>query len=48
MSGVQRILVIIAVFLVLIIASFVWFVSTWDPAKEESITHRMPMEEVTA
>ena len=37
-----RTLVLIALFLALIIGSFIWFVATWDPKAEESLSLILP------
>jgi hypothetical protein len=42
MSPQTRILLIIALAVALMLASFIWFVATWDPAREESITELPP------
>lgn len=44
MSGARRVLLIILVLLGLVIGTFIWFVATWDPAREESITRALPAE----
>lgn len=38
MSPQQRTLLIILVFVTLIVGSFIWFIITWDPAREEPVT----------
>lgn len=37
MSPTQRTLLIILVFVALILGSFIWFIATWDPSKEEPV-----------
>ena len=37
-----RTLLLIVAALVLMIGSFIWFVATWDPAKEEPISFIWP------
>ena len=34
----KRTLVIILAFVAFMVGSFIWFVATWDPSKEDSIT----------
>ncbi|HSG57609.1 hypothetical protein ACFQ3C_11865 [Seohaeicola saemankumensis] len=41
MTPTQRTLLVIAVFVTLIVGSFIWFIVTWDPSKEEPVT-RLP------
>jgi TRAP-type C4-dicarboxylate transport system permease small subunit len=43
MTPTQRILLVIAVFVALIVGSFIWFIATWDPSKEEPVT-RLPAQ----
>ncbi|MDX5382744.1 MAG: hypothetical protein LPJ92_06970 [Rhodobacterales bacterium] len=43
MTPTQRTLLVIAVFVALIVSSFIWFILTWDPSKEEPVTH-LPMQ----
>jgi TRAP-type C4-dicarboxylate transport system permease small subunit len=38
MNPMQRTLLVIAVFVALIVGSFVWFIVTWDAAKESPVT----------
>jgi TRAP-type C4-dicarboxylate transport system permease small subunit len=38
MTPTQRTLLVIAVFVALIVGSFIWFIVTWDPSKEEPVT----------
>lgn len=40
MNPMQRTLLVIAVFVALIVGSFVWFIVTWDAAKESPVTER--------
>ncbi|WP_425040745.1 hypothetical protein [Primorskyibacter sp. S187A] len=46
MSNQTKTLLLIAAFVVAMVASFVWFVATWDPSKEEPVTMR-PMTVTT-
>ncbi|MDP5336269.1 MAG: hypothetical protein NWT12_09095 [Paracoccaceae bacterium] len=43
MTPTQRTLLVIAVFVALIVGSFIWFIATWDPSKEEPVT-RLPAQ----
>ncbi|MGX9356292.1 hypothetical protein ACS3SW_14350 [Roseobacteraceae bacterium S113] len=47
MSNQSKTLLIIGLFVALMIASFVWFVATWDPSKEEPVTWAFPAQEKT-
>ena len=38
MNPMQRTLLIIAVFVTLILGSFIWFIATWDRAQEQPVT----------
>jgi hypothetical protein len=38
MNPMQRTLLIIAVFVALILGSFIWFIATWDPAQEQPVS----------
>lgn len=40
MTPTQRTLLIILVFVALIVGSFVWFIATWDPSREDPVTQR--------
>lgn len=42
-----RTLILILVAVALIVGSFIWFVATWNPEAEESIT-ALPMAQVRA
>ena len=44
MSGQTRTLLVIAAFVVVTLASFIWFIATWDPAREEPVV-RAPLSE---
>ena len=39
MTPTQRTLLVIAVFVALIVGSFIWFIATWDPSREEPVTY---------
>lgn len=39
MNPMQRTLMMIAVFVALILGSFIWFIATWDPAQEQPVSH---------
>ncbi|WP_224825893.1 hypothetical protein [Cognatishimia sp. MH4019] len=39
MTGQRKTLLLIGVFVALMIGSFIWFVVTWDPSKEEPVSH---------
>lgn len=36
---VKRTLLAIALFVLLAAGSFIWFVATWDPAREDPVSH---------
>ena len=38
MSRQTKILLLIVAFLIFTVGSFVWFVATWDPGKEEPVS----------
>jgi hypothetical protein len=38
MTPMQRTLLVIAVFVALIVGSFIWFIATWDPAQEQPVS----------
>ena len=38
MTQMQRTLAVIAVFVALIVGSFIWFIATWDPAQEQPVS----------
>ena len=38
MTPTQRTLLVIAAFVALIIGSFIWFIITWDPSRDGSVT----------
>ncbi len=40
--SVKRILLLIAAFVTLILGSFIWFIATWDAAKEQPIGQLVP------
>ena len=42
MSPNQRILMGILAFVVLTLGSFIWFIATWDPSKEEPVSRLVP------
>jgi Na+-transporting NADH:ubiquinone oxidoreductase subunit NqrD len=46
MSPQQRTLLLIAVFVALIIGSFIWFIATWDPAQEQPVSTIIELDEV--
>lgn len=37
MNPQQKTLLVIALFVALILGSFIWFIVTWDPAQEEPV-----------
>lgn len=37
-----RTLILIFAFIAFMVGSFIWFVVTWDPSKEDSVTHLTP------
>ena len=47
MSPQQRTLLLIAVFVALIIGSFIWFIATWDPAQEQPVSNIKKQEKVS-
>jgi len=47
MNNQTRILLLIGLFVGLMVASFVWFVATWDPAREEPVTLLRELERAT-
>ena len=38
MSGPRKTLLLIGSFVALMVGSFIWFVATWDPSKEEPVS----------
>ncbi len=38
----RQVLMLIAAFVTLILGSFIWFIATWDAAKEQPIGMQMP------
>ena len=48
MSPMQRTLLMIAVFVALIVGSFIWFIATWDPAREQPVTGITPPARMVA
>ena len=44
MSGKNLTLLGILAFVVLVVGSFIWFIVSWDSAKEESVTGVMPAQ----
>jgi TRAP-type C4-dicarboxylate transport system permease small subunit len=42
MSPMRRTLLMIAVFVALIVGSFIWFIATWDPTREQPVTGITP------
>jgi hypothetical protein len=36
-------LIAIAVFFLAVVGTFLWFVATWDPAREQPVVQRMPL-----
>lgn len=38
MTPMQRTLLAILAFVALTLGSFIWFIATWDPAREEPVT----------
>ena len=38
MTPTQRTLAVIAVFVALIVGSFIWFIATWDPTQEQPVS----------
>lgn len=47
MSGQTKTLLLIAAFVAVMLASFIGFIVTWDPSKEEPIGH-LPLAERVA
>lgn len=43
MSPQQRTLLLILVFVALTVGSFIWFIVTWDPAREEPVSALPPV-----
>ena len=46
MSPQQRTVLLIAVFVALIVGSFIWFIATWDPAQEQPVSTIIALDEV--
>ena len=46
MNGIQKTMLLIGVFLALMIGTFIWFVATWDAAKEQPVSGRMTLEAI--
>ena len=46
MTGQTKTLLVIAAFVVVTLASFIWFIVTWDPAREEPVV-RAPLPETS-
>ncbi|MEL6508888.1 MAG: hypothetical protein AAFQ47_17650 [Pseudomonadota bacterium] len=46
MTGQRKTLLLIGVFVALMIGSFIWFVVTWDPSKEEPVSQLASPEAV--
>ena len=44
MTGPQKTLLLIGAFLTLMIGSFIWFVVSWDAAKEEPVSALWQLE----
>lgn len=44
MSPKQRTLVFILIFVIVTVGSFIWFIVTWDPEREESVTSIPPLK----
>jgi hypothetical protein len=45
MTPMQRTLIVIAIFVALIVGSFIWFIATWDPAQEQPVSRMVqPLE----
>lgn len=40
----RRVLLLIAAFVALIFGSFIWFIATWDPDKEQPIGQLTPAQ----
>jgi TRAP-type C4-dicarboxylate transport system permease small subunit len=38
MTPTQRTLLVIAIFVALIVGSFIWFIITWDPSQEAPVS----------
>ena len=47
MSNTTKTLLLIAAFVAAMIGSFIWFVATWDPSKEEPVS-AIAFEETSA
>ena len=45
MTSKSRTLLLIAGFVALSLGSFVWFIVTWDPSKEEPVVRHEPLIE---
>ena len=45
MTGLQMTLLGIFAFIVLILGSFIWFISTWDASKQEPVVLVVPQSE---
>lgn len=39
MTRMQKTLLLIAIFVALVLGSFIWFIATWDPAQRAPVTH---------
>ncbi len=46
MTGKTRTLLLILVFVAVSLGSFIWFIATWDPTREEPVV-RAPMPETS-
>ena len=44
MTGPQKTLLLIGGFIALMLGSFIWFVATWDAAKEQPVSWQMALE----
>ncbi|MFD1509722.1 hypothetical protein [Lacimonas salitolerans] len=48
MTPTQRTLLVIAIFVALTVGSFIWFIATWDPAREQPVSFLPAQIERTA
>ena len=46
MTNQRKTLLLIGAFVALMVGSFIWFVVTWDPSKEEPVSHLASPEAV--
>ena len=47
MTPTQRTLLVIALFVALTLGSFIWFIASWDPAREQPVSS-LPAQTRTA